>query len=429
MHTSAPALAIILDTAVKSTALLGFAWGAALALKKSSAATQHLVRTFALAALLLLPFSVMFLPAWHVKGVPQFFRPSPAAHPVATRPATLPSSLPAAAPEGALAASSRHTAPAIAAPLQRHFKPEPRIAADPKGQIATSASPTSASPTSASPGVATFTMNPPAASRSDEARASSVSFRGIVSRNLPQALIALWIAGALFFLARWRMNTMRLAALVRRAGVLTDSGWNAQVRALSADLGIARHVALLVSDEIEVPITTGVMFPRVVLSLDYPEWSATRRSAILNHELAHIKRLDAFTQALANLAASVYWFHPLVWLMVRAMRAERERACDDHVLAAGTKASDYAHELLDIVSGLREPELAAALAMARRSQLEGRVLAVLNPALPRGSVSRRAALALGILTLCIVLPLSAMRPASQGTTPATKSGKAKPSPD
>ena len=86
--------------------------------------------------------------------------------------------------------------------------------------------------------------------------------------------------------------------------MLTDSGWNAQVRALSADLGINRHVALLVSDEIEVPITTGVMFPRVVLSLDYPEWSPTRRAAILNHELAHIKRLDAFTQALANVAAS-----------------------------------------------------------------------------------------------------------------------------
>ena len=250
----------------------------------------------------------------------------------------------------------------------------------------------------------------------------------LVPAFLPRLLLGLWIAGALFFLARWRLNAMRLAALVRRAGVLTDSGWNAQVRAVAAELGIDRHVALLVSNEIEVPITTGIMFPRIVLSPDYPEWTPTRRSAILNHELAHIKRLDAFTQALANLAASVYWFHPLVWLMVRAMRAERERACDDHVLATGTKASDYAHELLDIVSGLREPELAAALAMARRSQLEGRVLAVLNPALPRGSVSRRSALALAILTLCIVLPLSAMRPASQSSTPAAKSGKAKPSP-
>src|SRR6476619_8603089 len=197
MHTSTPALAIILDTAVKSTALLGFAWGAALALKKSSAATQHLVRTFALAALLLLPFSVMFLPAWHVKGVPQFFKPSPAAHSVATRAATLP-----AAPQGASDTSGRHTAPAVAAPLQRQSRPEPRIAANMKDQIATSASASGA----------TFTMNPPAVSRSDEASASSASFRNIVSRNLAKVLIALWIAGALFFLARWRMNTMRLAA-------------------------------------------------------------------------------------------------------------------------------------------------------------------------------------------------------------------------
>src|SRR5258708_30210180 len=66
--------------------------------------------------------------------------------------------------------------------------------------------------------------------------------------------------------------------------------------------------------------------------------------------------------------------------------------------------------------------------MARKSQLEGRVLAVLNPEFPRGSVSRTGALALAALTLCVVLPLSAMRPASQSSTPAAKSGKAKPSP-
>src|SRR5438270_283210 len=74
-----------------------------------------------------------------------------------------------------------------------------------------------------------------------------------LAKLLPKLLIGLWLVGALFFLMRWRLNTMRLARLIRRAGVLTDSGWNAQVRALAADLGISRHVALLISDEIEVP--------------------------------------------------------------------------------------------------------------------------------------------------------------------------------
>src|SRR5262249_1108523 len=130
---------------------------------------------------------------------------------------------------------------------------------------------------------------------------------------LPQVLLSIWIAGAIYFLIRWRWNALRLSGLVRRAAILTDSGWNAQLRSLSAELEIERHVALLVSNEIEVPITTGTMFPKVILSPDYAEWSAQRRSAILNHELAHIRRLDAFTQALAQITGAFYWFHPLVW--------------------------------------------------------------------------------------------------------------------
>src|SRR6476661_6441558 len=72
MHTATPTFAMVLDTIVKSTVLLTLAWGATLLLRRRSAATQHLVRTFALAALLLLPFSAMLLPAWHVKGIPGF---------------------------------------------------------------------------------------------------------------------------------------------------------------------------------------------------------------------------------------------------------------------------------------------------------------------------------------------------------------------
>ena len=126
MHTSTPALAIILDTVVKSTVLLAFAWGAALALKKSSAATQHLVRTFALAALLLLPFSVMFLPAWHVKGVPPFFNPRPTVRQIAARPITTPSSL--LAHEEPVTAISRGDASALSAPLRRQTSIRPRSA-------------------------------------------------------------------------------------------------------------------------------------------------------------------------------------------------------------------------------------------------------------------------------------------------------------
>src|SRR5262249_27122797 len=198
---------------------------------------------------------------------------------------------------------------------------------------------------------------------------------------LGPSLLAMWVVGVVFFLARWKWHSAQLSRVVRSSTVVTDAGWNAQMRALAAELGIARHVAPLVRADLEVPIATGIGFPAVILSPDFAEWSMARRTAILNHEMAHIRRWDALTQTFSQIVLALYWFHPLVWLMVRGMRSDRERACDDQVLASGTKASDYAHELLAIVAELRGPELAAALAVARRSQLENRVLAVLDPSL------------------------------------------------
>ncbi|MGZ4843045.1 MAG: hypothetical protein ACXV5J_14940, partial [Candidatus Angelobacter sp.] len=106
MHASIPSFAMILDTVVKATLLLALAWGATLMLKKRSAATQHMVRTFALAALLLLPFSVMLLPAWHVKGMPQYAR-------------SVPSTQPTAAQHATIATSPVSTRKASAAPVKR----------------------------------------------------------------------------------------------------------------------------------------------------------------------------------------------------------------------------------------------------------------------------------------------------------------------
>jgi len=153
----------------------------------------------------------------------------------------------------------------------------------------------------------------------------------------------------------------------------------------------AAAVQLLESADVDVPITTGVIYPRVVLPPDAADWSEARALAVLNHELAHVKRLDAFTQLLAQAALALHWFNPLAWLAARQMRLEREKACDDFVLAAGARPSEYAHDLLEIVAQLgTKREYAVALAMARKSQFEGRVLALLDPRRNRQALSRAA---------------------------------------
>ena len=131
---------------------------------------------------------------------------------------------------------------------------------------------------------------------------------------------------------------------------------------------------------------------------------------MLQHEFAHVKRLDACTQLVAGAASALFWFHPLVWHATRHMRHERERACDDCVLAHGAVASAYAADLLALVQTCGHVEQhQAALAMARCSQFEGRLLALLDPSIERAATSLRHLALVLTLALLLVVPIAALR--------------------
>src|SRR5206468_10662539 len=107
-----------------------------------------------------------------------------------------------------------------------------------------------------------------------------------------------------------------------------------------------------------------------------------------------------------------YWFHPLAWWAASRMRNERERACDDRVLAAGVAPSEYAADLLEVARGRQA--LGAAPAMARASNLETRLRAVLDPNIRRGAVSARGAAAAVVPVVLVALSLASLRLLGQG---------------
>ena len=69
----------------------------------------------------------------------------------------------------------------------------------------------------------------------------------------------------------------------------------------------------------------------------------------------------------------------------RAFTSALTRACDDLVLACdGARASEYANHLLEIVTAVRlQGAPATALPMADKREFEGRMLAILDPAVQR----------------------------------------------
>ena len=107
---------------------------------------------------------------------------------------------------------------------------------------------------------------------------------------------------------------------------------------------------------------------------------------------------------LSHLARALYWINPLAWLAASGLRYEGERAADDAVLRAGARASDYADHLLDIVKSVGQPVPKIALAMARSSDFEGRLLAILEPGVPRSRLSRARTALVGAAFVLALVP-------------------------
>ena len=115
---------------------------------------------------------------------------------------------------------------------------------------------------------------------------------------------------------------------------------------------------------------------------------------------------------------------PLVWTAAKNLRAESERACDDLVLSCGARPSEYAQHLLDMVTSVRRHGAPImALPMARKKEFEGRMLAILDPAIRRASPGKRQSAgviaSLAALSLTISVGVSACDPSRkrQGVMP------------
>ncbi len=198
----------------------------------------------------------------------------------------------------------------------------------------------------------------------------------------------------------------------RNAVELHDRAINHEI---AAELGVRRRFELRQSNAEIVPLAAGMWHPLVLLPASASEWSPERWRIVLLHELAHIQRRDSLTQALAELALCLYWFHPLVWLALRGLRVERERACDDLVLRAGTGASDYASHLLGLARSLQPAALSPVAVSMAGAHLDTRIRAILNPHMNRRALSRASGMIACVIAACLVLPLAAMRPQATPT--------------
>jgi len=242
----------------------------------------------------------------------------------------------------------------------------------------------------------------------------------------------IWLVGFAAVLLPLLIGTWQVRRLTRRCVTLDGPEWNSLLKETAASLNLQRRVRLLSSPGVILPMTWGAWRPVVLLPAAANEWRALRRRVVLRHELAHVQRWDWLTCTLAYVACAFYWYNPLAWYAARRMRLEREQACDDLVLRRDTLPSDYAGELLQLAAGFTSHRLIdwATVPMARRSALEGRLLAILDERRNRAGLTRAGVSGVLMLAAAVTVPVAMLRAAAttnDATNPSTPTATQKPS--
>ena len=115
-----------------------------------------------------------------------------------------------------------------------------------------------------------------------------------------------------------------------------------KARQTEAGDGPFHPVKFYQSELISSPLSIGFFPKRIFLPSFWLHLPQECQSVLIDHELAHIKRKDGLVLFLQLLAQSIYFFHPLVWLLNERINEYREMACDDFAIE-NTKLSPVAY--------------------------------------------------------------------------------------
>ena len=213
-------------------------------------------------------------------------------------------------------------------------------------------------------------------------------------------LVGAWLCGVALFSLRLAGGFLLLE--YRRFGEFNLPG--PRILAICLDLqhqlGLDRAIRYLECGWLRTPAVIGWVRPVILLPVQaLTGLSEIQLRAVIAHELAHVRRLDAFVNLLQILVETLLFYHPAVWWLNRRIRIERELACDEIAVRLTGDRIEYAKTLTLMAEWEQAPRLVMA---ANRGPLSERVFHILGQK-PFGKSQRILGLTVSILFLAAAL--------------------------
>ncbi len=276
---------------------------------------------------------------------------------------------------------------------------------------------------------------------SASAAAARISQAGTPSRDSNPAssdyllfLVEAWLAGVFLLSLRPAAGFVALERLRRKQARPVKDLLLARCLSLQNRLGLNRIIRYCECLHLEAPAVAGWFRPVVFLPLSaITGLTPDQLDAVVAHEIAHVKRLDAFVNLFQIAAETLLFYHPAVWWLSKRIRVERENCCDDVAIAICGNAASYASALASMAEWQAAPALAMA---ANRHPLAARVSRILGVDKLRDGVRnnrvRSASLAASVLCLSASLfaghaLFGASHPAAPQISPAVAVAPSAPS--
>ena len=232
-------------------------------------------------------------------------------------------------------------------------------------------------------------------------------------------LLTLRVGGGCWWVRRLRASARPVPATVRRAAVR------------AADrIGLASPAPVRQTPRLDAPLICGWQSPLVLL----PE-STVRQSpsdeleAVLAHEFAHVRRHDVAVSWVQAVVETLLFFHPAAWWLSRQVRLERERCCDDAVVAGGVSTLVYARALTHVAEATLRTRPAPGVALAPAAS-DGALLArIRRLAQPTYTEPIRRLRLLVAITLLVCVPVllaacASSEPPNESTPASSVTGQA-----